>query len=208
MLRHLMRPRIGLAVTLAVVAFGAAACHGNGGAVKANQSAENAQLGIYNQTQPVPQFNKSQLRQTLIEIEMAQSKPTPTTTFFFNLGSSDPFSQCPSIGFPVATTDQVTNPQQLARTGGNYNVDGVIPQIDPNGIYSGDSTGTYVLCLNDSGTPYAAYWEGYVYTVSGSAKWDAGTHSISNVTNPTGGFTRLNDGDVRPSKATTTTVKP
>lgn len=203
-----------LAIVAAAVGAGAIALvgcgsHGNA-ANNANAKAEQNQLNIYNATQPLPVFNKSQLRQTLIEVETAQSQPTPTTTFFFNLGSVDPISSCPSIGFPVATTDQVSNPEQITRAGvgsGNYS-DGVIPQIDPNGVYSGDSTGTYVLCLNAAGLAYASYWEGNVYAVSGAASWDRTTHSITNVTNPTGNFSVLSQSDTRKTGTQTQSSAP
>lgn len=187
-----------------------AACGGSSApANSSNQKAETNQLGVYNATQPLPVFNKSQLRQTLIEIETAQSQPTPTTTFFFNLGTTDPISQCPSIGFPVPTTDQISNPDQVINSDSYRGSPGaVIPQIDPNGIYSGDSTGTYVLCLNATGTAYASYWEGYVYTVSGSASWDSKTKAVTNVTNPTGNFSVLSQSDTRKTGTQTQSSAP
>lgn len=199
----------GAVAVAGMVTLGACGSHGNA-ANNADVKAESQQLGIYNATQPLPVFNKSQLRQTLIEIETAQSQPTTTTTFFFNLGSPNPISSCPSIGFPVPTTDEISNPEQITRSSvgsGNYS-DGVVPQIDPNGVYSGDSTGTYVLCLNASGTPYASYWEGYVYAVSGAASWDTKTQSISNVTNPTGNFSVLSQSDTRKTGTQTESSAP
>lgn len=207
-----MHTRRSVAVAGAVVVgtVSLAACGGHGNAANnANAKAESNQLGIYNATQPLPVFNKSQLRQTLIEVETAQAQPTATTTFFFNLGTTDPISSCPSIGFPVATTDQVSNPDQVLNVNSYHGSPGaVVPQIDPNGVYSGDSTGTYVLCLNASGVAYASYWEGYVYTVSGGASWDAKTHSITNVTNPTGNFSVLSQSDTRKTGTQTQSSAP
>jgi hypothetical protein len=128
--------------------------------------------------QPAPVFTWSQIRQTLIDIETAQAKTIQTTTFFFNLGVKAPVNTCPSIGFPVATTDEITNP---SRIDAGY---AVIPQIDPNGIYTGNSTGTYVLCVGSDGSTYGVYWEGYVYAVTGPATWNAATGSVQE-TGPT-----------------------
>ena len=50
-----------------------------------NQKVANQQLQNFNQAQPVPTFNWSQIRQTLIEIESAQANTTQTTSFFYNL---------------------------------------------------------------------------------------------------------------------------
>lgn len=171
---------------LAIVTLTAASCNGSG-ATNHDQQVSGQALRVFDTNQPVPQFTWSQLRQNLIEIETAQTQPTPTTSFFFNLGVADPDHSCPSIGFPIPATDQITNPQQIA--GSPYHSGGyTIPQIDPNGIYSGDTTGTYVICLNTAGQAYADYWEGFVETVSGSASWDYGTHRMTNISNPTGNF--------------------
>lgn len=134
-------------------------------------------------SQPIPVFTTSQLRQTLIEIETLESKSTQTTTFFFNMGTQDPTDSCTSVGLPIPVTDQLTNPQQIASarvkdSSGSHYADGVIPQVDPTGIYSQDSTGTNVLCLDKNGSPYLSYWEGFVRTVSGPAHWDFTAHKL------------------------------
>src|SRR5579859_7110640 len=112
---------------------------------RANNSERNVSakiLGNFEQNQPPPVRPWSQLRQNLIEIETAQADTTQTTSFFFNLGVANPVQTCPSIGFPIASTSEITNPEQIVGSGGSN----AIPQIDPNGIYAGHSTGTYVIC--------------------------------------------------------------
>lgn len=177
------------AVLLAgVVALTATACTSttSAGQKAAKQSVNSEQESIANglkaieKTQPLPRFNYSQLRQNLIEIQTAQAQTTQTTSFFFNLGVQNPTQVCPSIGFPIASTTQLSNPEQkitdVGRSNGSGNV--VLPQIDPNGVYSGQSTGTYVMCLNAEGKAYAAYDEGTVKTVTGPATWNEATHQI------------------------------
>ena len=44
----------------------------------------------------------------------------------------------------------------------------------PTGIYTGDSSGTYVICVDAKGEAYARYWEGYVQAVSGPAEFRDG----------------------------------
>lgn len=151
------------------------ACTSNN-ANKRDAQVSRAILGQYEISQPVPQFKWSQIRQTAIDIETAQARSTQTTTFFFNLGVTDPVMSCPSIGFPVASTTQITNPQQSV--GGPESGNVPISQIDPNGIYSGDSSGTYVLCVDGKGQTYGDYWEGYVYTTTGPAVWDVKAHTV------------------------------
>ena len=172
-----MRRTFAVIATAVLVLFGVSACtpSSSTAAVNHDKKVSGEILSKYEVNQPVPQFDWSQIRQTAIDIETAQAHSTQTTTFFFNMGVQDPISSCPSIGFPVASTTQLTNPQQLyVSSGGSH--DGVIPQIDPNGIYSGDSTGTYILCVNAQGQTYGVYWEGFVYALTGPAVWDSAKH--------------------------------
>jgi hypothetical protein len=57
---------------------------------------------------------------------------------------------CDSIGFGIPYATEYTNPQQVTDSGSSYNEYGkVIPQADPNGLYSpASAAGTWVLCLN------------------------------------------------------------
>ena len=178
------------AVILMMVLGLATACNHNSNSANSHDQAASAQaLSSADQSQPVPFFPWSQIRQNLIEIEAAQANTTLTTSFFMNFGA-DPILGCPSVGFPIHATDQITNPSQAVRQGvgkGNY-VDGVVGQIDPTKIYTGQSTGTHVICVSTTGKPYDAYWEGYVMTITGEAGWDYTKHGVAQVTNPTGGF--------------------
>jgi hypothetical protein len=166
-----------------------AACDDTTNANQQEQQTTLSALQQLLQSQPVPQFKWSQIRQTLIDIETAQAKTTQTTSFAFNQGVADPVWSCPSIGFPIATTSELTNPHQISQipyVGGDgrtysdshESVNGITSQIDPNGIYAGNSTGTYVLCVANDGTTFVQYWEGFVETVSGPAVWDAGAHQV------------------------------
>jgi hypothetical protein len=152
----------------AVVAltFSLAACSDS--ATRADQDATNTQLDRYQKNQPIPQSDWSQYRQTVLDVESAQIHGVATTTFFFNLGTDKPIKVCPSIGFPVASTAQLTNPDQSVGSQG-----AVIAQQEPNGVYTGNSSGTYVVCVAPNGTKYISYWEGDVHTEGGPAHWDA-----------------------------------
>lgn len=143
-----------------------------------DQKATNSQLDRYQQNQPIPASDWSQYRQTVLDVEAAQIHGVATTTFFFNQGTDKPIKVCPSIGFPVASTAQLTNPDQISFGGrgdgsglsGEY---GVIAQQEPNGVYTGDSSGTYTVCVAGDGSKYISYWEGDVQAEGGAAHWDA-----------------------------------
>jgi hypothetical protein len=131
--------------------------------------------------QPAPIFDHSDIRATAIEIEAIQALGENTTSFAFLPGVKDPIWSCPSLGEPVAADTEITNPQQVdpnTDPGQNNSTSLALPNMDPNGIYPGETTGTYVLCVNSQGIPYAHYWEGYVDAVSGPATWDPATGQV------------------------------
>ncbi|SRR5258708_1761170 len=141
-----------------------------------NQATAGINLILTNQ--PVPIFPTSELRKNLIEVEAIQALGSPTTSFFFPMGttivngkfSAPPFKICPSQGEPIHATDSLSNPHQVV-PGYNSSSD-VVDQMDPNGIYPGVSSGTYVLCVRANGSTNMAYWEGPVHTETGAAVWN------------------------------------
>lgn len=145
-------------------------------AMSNDQKVTNSQLEKYQQVQPVPMYDWSQYRQTVIDVTAAQANSVATTTFMFNMGTADPIDQCPSIGFPVPATAQLTNPEQITWQDGSNSQ--VIPQAEPNGTYTGDSQGTYIVCVASDGTKYIDYWEGSVKTTGGPAHWDYDKHRV------------------------------
>lgn len=178
----------GLAAVAAVVLLTASSC--DQGGTPSGQASENAQQQAntfsLEQSQPLPHYDWSQIRQTLIDAENISAAGTQTTSFFFMMGPTDPVYSCPSIGMPVANTAQLSNPQQVVPDPNASNGSVVEAQMDPNGIYSpSSSTGTYVICVSASGAKYLDYWEGEVFTVAGAAEWDKATHSLNVTGAPT-----------------------
>ena len=137
-----------------------------------NDKEESAQsLLDLQKAHPTPKFSRSQLRQNLIEITTAQAETTATTSFFWNQGVDKPMHSCPSIGFPIPTTMQLTNPEQSINMGHQGGGSHSIPLVEPTGVYTGESAGTYVICVDAEGNGYAMYWEGFVQTVAGPAEF-------------------------------------
>ena len=71
---------------------------------------------------------------------------------------------CPSIGYPIPYSTQLTNPQILT-----YNkvvggvVEGAISNPEPNGLYPPDNAAaTLVQCVNPDGSVSPTYIEWYV----------------------------------------------
>ena len=180
-----------LIAAAAAISVSAAACT-HGGGTPSGQQQENAEQQQDTQSlvndQPIPHFNYSQIRQTLIDAETISADGTQTTSFFFQMGDPDPVFSCPSLGMPVANTAQLSNPDQVINpSNGNGEYNSVtVGQMDPNGVYAPSaSTGTYVICVNSSGQKYLQYWEGDVMTVTSAATWDATTHTLKVLGAPT-----------------------
>jgi hypothetical protein len=160
-----------------VLALSLTSCTGHTSTSSDQQRSAQA-LNALDKSQPVPVFNYSQIRQTLIDAETAQSNTTQTTSFFFVMGVQNPVFSCPSIGYPVPETDQITNPEQVKWDEPNDNTPYTLPQIDPNGIYGGNTNATFVICVGPNGDKFLEHAEEDVHTVSGPAVWDSATHQI------------------------------
>jgi hypothetical protein len=176
-----------LLAAAAVAALTLAGCTHGTSVQQQEQNAQTADTSSLEQSQPIPHFNYSQIRATAIDAETISANGTQTTSFFFQLGVQDPIFSCPSLGEPVANTAQLSNPEQIAPISGKYGGGATdLPQMDPNGIYAPSaSSGTYVICINDTGGKYLQYWEGDVMTVTSAATWDRATHTLKVTGAPT-----------------------
>lgn len=156
---------------------GAALLAGCSSGSSANQQEGEAQgdiAGRFLNAQPIPERPWSQYRQTLIDAESAQMDGTQTTSFWFSRGAAGqgtPIGSCPSLGFPVPASAQLSNPLQAV--GGSQSATS-IGQMEPNGVYTGNTEGTFVICAGSGGKPYMVYVEADVVTVGGPAEWRDG----------------------------------
>lgn len=120
------------------------------------------QQKIYVDSQPAPFFDWSLERHMLIELYKARNNAVVTYSYVRNLNGQVIFS-CKSIGFPIPSNTQLTNPA-IVTNGGNQVHTGTgnvtLPQAEPNGTYTSPSTaGTYLFCLNDDGSVSPSYFE-------------------------------------------------
>lgn len=173
-----------IAVILVVGALGVAGCGKQKSGDTLDRRTTDRISRRFTTAQPVPEGSFSQLRENLREIQRSQINVTQTSTFFFARGASGtgaPVFDCPSIGYPIPSTAQLTNPSKEYRGT-------TIDQMEATGIYTGDSSGTYVICVNAAGKGYAVYWEGDVMTFTGPAEYDPATHQVALVGQPTVSF--------------------
>lgn len=107
----------------------------------------NDQQAVYVQNQPLHHYDYSPERDELQQIYDARMKVVNTWTVIYSMGK--PVFVCPSKGYPIPYTTQLTNPDVVtageATNSGTGNV--ALPQAEPNGLYTGTSTATWVLCI-------------------------------------------------------------
>lgn len=168
-----MRRAAAIVAAIIALSVGAAGCETSqqakkgGKTVGAEQQAVQTGFNRLNDAQPIPQFDFSQERQTVIDVETARANGAITTTQGYLEGVGMVW-WCPSIGAPVPGTYQLSgSTQYVDLPGDNTRSRFEVEQGEPTGIYVGESTGTWTLCLDDAGKKFAVYWEGYVKSTIG-----------------------------------------
>jgi hypothetical protein len=92
----------------------------------------------------ITNFAEKRMMKDIIEL---RDQMKPTYTYIMDMNGR-PHKVCDSLGYGLPYATQFTNPQMPQQTysGGSYYV---LPQPDPNGLYSPASAdGTWVMCLN------------------------------------------------------------
>ena len=165
---------LAIAGVLGLSACGGGVSSGSGNEQEAAQQQKDTTAIEF--AEPLPEFGSSTLRQELIDIEATEALGIRSTTFATSQNGTLMWS-CPSIGLPVPVTDQLSNPDQVVSGYGGGSNNGyalaTIGQMDPDGVYKGESTGTDVICLYANGQPYTHYAEEYADAVTASAHWVA-----------------------------------
>lgn len=112
------------------------------------------------QNQPIPDLGGYSFeRQIVIETYLARNNTIATYAYMFTMDGKI-VEICPSIGYPIPYSTQLTNP---VRTMDNYSQGSVIANAEPNGLYPpGDAAATLVQCVNPDGSVTPVYIEWYV----------------------------------------------
>lgn len=87
-------------------------------------------------------------KRQLKDIYELRDKMVPTYTYLYDMSGKIGEKICDSAGFGISAATQYTNPQKIEwRSGNGGYASGVLPQADPNGLFSPSATeGTWVLC--------------------------------------------------------------
>lgn len=114
------------------------------------------QQSHYLKTQPVPFYEFSQIRDTLIQIYNKIVPETVNTYSVFYSDTGNIIFSCPSAGYPIPADTQLTNPLQIDY----YDNGGVIEQAEPAGVFTSKNTNaTWVLCVRKNGEKAPVYSE-------------------------------------------------
>jgi hypothetical protein len=90
----------------------------------------------------ITNFAEKRMMKDILEL---RDQNTPTVTYL--VGMENQLTKlCDSVGFGLPYATQYTNPQSETHSDGHYIV---LPQADPNGLYSpAAADGTWVLCVD------------------------------------------------------------
>jgi hypothetical protein len=164
------RRRAAAAVAVVALVLGAGAC-----TKKENQSdqvREDEQSSINRgfdrvaRSQQVPTFDYSQERATLIDVLTMRAEGTHGTAYATTM-NGELIWWCPTVGSPVPSTYQLTNPDQIVTPGKSERGTSTVALGEPTGVYTGDSAATWTVCLDDNGTAFGKYEEANVGWTSG-----------------------------------------
>lgn len=110
--------------------------------------------------QPVPDLGGYSFeRQIVIETYLARNRTIATYAYMITMNGQI-IEICPSIGYPIPYSTELTNPQ-IALT--QYSGYPVVANPEPNGLYPpGDAAATLVQCVNPDGSVSPVYIEWYV----------------------------------------------
>ncbi len=162
-----------------LVALLVAACSGVSNSTTQEQGTVNAQQEQYNKVQPIPFYDFSLQRQALIDIYNSQNQNSQTWDVITSYSGQFLF-QCEAVGWPIPAAAQLSNPNQVVEVQGQWSkINGVVGQAEPNGIYTGNTQGTYILCARPDGKIAPVYTENNVQMFPFPVKVDPATGAIT-----------------------------
>lgn len=106
------------------------------------------------QNQPAPDLGGYSFeRQVLIETYLARNNTVSTFSYLFTFDGKI-VEICPSIGYPIPYSTQLTNPMKVEYSSL------AIPNAEPNSLYPpSDAVATLVQCVNSDGSVSPTYIE-------------------------------------------------
>lgn len=186
-------------IILATLIFGVtvAACGLSNSSTTNEQKVVDSQQEQYAKVQPIPFYDYSAQRQALIDIYNSQNLQQQTWDVVTSYSGQFLF-ECESQGWPIPADAQLSNPLQIAGAYlGNTSTweSGVVGQAEPNGVYTGNTQGTYILCLRADGKLSPVYTENNVQMFPFPVTVDPNTGQIKDA----GGNSNITFDDIKAS---------
>lgn len=152
-----MKNKLILACGIAIIVLtGCGESHETAASLERKKQAELSLQGVQQVGMPaIVNFAEKRMMKDILEI---RDRAVATTTYIIDMNGKM-HKLCTSVGYGLPYATQYTNPQMPQRTSdaGLY----VLPQADPNGLYSPASAdGTWVQCVDSkTGKPQVVYIE-------------------------------------------------
>lgn len=142
-----------------------------------------AQQSQYEKSQPIPAFDWSLERDLVISLYNLRNQKVATHSVWrsdYGMVLGD----CPSYGFGIPYDTSITNPYAATDvTLSGYAKPGAITSIgqaEPNGLFiSSNTSATWVMCLDDSGSLAPVYVEDKVTVYPGPVVVDYETNRVT-----------------------------
>lgn len=166
-LKFLLPILAALGLVIFAVSCSSEAMKKGGETAQKEQNAVQTGFNRLSDSQQVKTYDWSQERQTVLDVEEVRATGATSTTAGYLEGVGLVW-WCPSVGSPVPSTYQLSGTKQwVDLPGDSDNSLHEVDQGEPTGVYIGDSSGTWTMCLDDNGKKFAKYWEGYVDSTIG-----------------------------------------
>lgn len=164
--------KITLILTICIVMMVAAGC-----VAESSYDIEQQQQEVANQelmrNQPPPHLGGYSFeRHVVTEVYKARNQTISTYTYLMIQMSGQIVEICPSIGYPIPYSTQITSPERIEAwtSQGGY---AIISNPEPNGLYPPDNAAaTIVNCVNPDGSLTPTYWEDNVFALPYRIKAD------------------------------------
>jgi hypothetical protein len=161
-----MKSLLKLAALLSVAVLALSGCYEDNSS-HAKEAAQQEQLNLQAvQAVGMPAITNFAERRMMKDILELRDKDVATTTYTRDMNGRL-HKICDSVGYGLPYATQFTNPQTEHYVPGSAGHWSILPQADPNGLYSpAAAEGTWVMCVNHkTGKPAPVYIEDRV-TVS------------------------------------------
>ncbi len=132
--------------------------------VMKEQSQQGRAVSAITDNQPIPDLGGYSFeRQIVIDTYLARNNAIATYAYMITMDGKI-VEICPSMGYPIPYSTQLTNPIALTYNATNgHNIEGAVSNPEPNGLYPpGDAAATLVQCVNNDGSVSPVYIEWYV----------------------------------------------